>query len=306
MKGTNIKWTAILAVVAASVLWGLDGLLRTELYSLPPLTIIFAEHAIGTVIAVPFLIAFRKKLQKLTRLQLVAVVAVALISGVIGTVLFTAALQQIEFIPFSVVILLQQLEPIFAIVSAAILLKEKISPRFMALTAVALLSGYMLSFPDLRVNFGEGSAGAIAALMAVGAAAAWGIGTSLSKYALKDTFWLQITGIRFAFATLISGAALLVIPGVNAVSTIDSSQTKTLVLIALSTGFVAMALYYYGLQKIRASRATILELAFPLTSVIVGWIVFKDALTITQWIGAILLTTTAYFIARQEVIEKQK
>ena len=306
MKNINIKWIGAGSVVLAAVLWSLDALLRTKLYVLPPLTIIFAEHAIGSIIAIPILFALRHKLKKLTQKQIIAVVIVSILSGIVGTVLFTAALQKIQFIPFSVVILLQQLQPIFAITSSAILLKEKITKQFLTYAILAIGGAYMLSFPELRVNLATGGATAIAALMAVGAAASWGSSTAISKYALQNTFWLQITGIRFALATLISGLALLIIPSMNGLSAIGSEQIKTLVIIALSTGFVALGIYYYGLQKVRASRATILELAWPFTAVITGLLFFDQPLTITQWIGAVVLSTAAYMIARQEVTDTAK
>ena len=306
MKNISIKWIGVGSVVLAAVLWSLDALLRTKLYVLPPLTIIFAEHAIGSIIAIPILFALRHKLKKLTQKQIIAVVIVSILSGIVGTVLFTAALQKIQFIPFSVVILLQQLQPIFAITSSAILLKEKITKQFLTYAILAIGGAYMLSFPELRVNLATGGATAIAALMAVGAAASWGSSTAISKYALQNTFWLQITGIRFALATLISGLALLIIPSMNGLSAIGSEQIKTLVIIAFSTGFVALGIYYYGLQKVRASRATILELAWPFTAVITGLLFFDQPLTITQWIGAVVLSTAAYMIARQEVTETAK
>lgn len=305
MKNINYKWLGVGAVLLAAILWGLDGYIRTILYSLPPLTIIFAEHAIGTIIAIPLLIAFRKKLKPLSKKQKIAIAVVALISGVGGTLLFTAALQQTQFIPFSVVFLLQQLEPFFAIAGASILLKEKLNKRFVLLAATALVGGYMVSFPNLTVNFATGAGTALAALMAIGAAAAWGSSTAISKYALKDTYWLQVTGIRFGLATLFSGAALLAFPAANAVSKIQPEQFNLLVGIAFSTGFVALALYYFGLQRVRASRVTILELAFPLTAVVAGFLFFdQQALTATQWIGAAILTASSFLISRQEAEEK--
>jgi len=305
MNKVNFKWLGVVAILVAAVLWGLDGYIRTILYSLPPLTIIFAEHAIGTVIAVPLLIAFRKKLKPLSKNQKIAITVVALLSGVGGTLLFTAALQQTQYIPFSVVFLLQQLEPFFAIAGAAIFLKEKLNKRFVVLAIAAIIGGYMVSFPNLTVNFATGAGTAIAALMAIGAAAAWGSSTAISKYALKDTYWLQITGIRFGLATLLSGLALLIFPAANAVNQINSQQFNLLVGIAFSTGFVALAFYYFGLQRVRASRTTILELAFPLTAVIAGFLFFdQQALTATQWLGAAILTFASFQISRQEAEDK--
>lgn len=224
MKVSNIRWVGGGAVFFAGVLWALNALLRTRLYGLPPLTIVFAEHAIGLVIVAPLLFVFRRKIKPLSREQKLSIVIVAALSGVIGTLLFTAALLRVNFDSFSVVILLQQLQPVFAIAAAAWLLKEQINARFIGLAILAMGGAYLLNFPDLAVNFDSGDAAV--GLMAVGAAAAWGSSTALSKYSLRDTFWLHITALRFGLTTIISGAGLLVFSSTNAVGGIPVRKSN--------------------------------------------------------------------------------
>jgi len=60
-------------------------------------------------------------------------------------------------------------------------------------------------------------------------------------------------------------------------------------LIAFSTGGPAIFLYYYGLKRITASVATICELAFPLTAVVLEYILRQNILSAIQWIGALVL-----------------
>jgi drug/metabolite transporter (DMT)-like permease len=71
-----------------------------------------------------------------------------------------------------------------------------------------------------------------------------------------------------------------------------------LLAITFSTGLVALLIYYYGLQRVAASRAAVLELAWPLSAVIIGWLFLHQGLTLTQAIGAIVLIATTYFITR--------
>ena len=47
--------TGPMFIILAAVLWALDGMIRRNLYSLPPITIIFFEHLIGLVILFPFI-----------------------------------------------------------------------------------------------------------------------------------------------------------------------------------------------------------------------------------------------------------
>ena len=50
-------------------------------------------------------------------------------------------------------------------------------------------------------------------------------------------------------------------------------------MLALVTGFAAMFLYYYGLRSTPAVAATIAELAFPITAILVGYFKFGQVLT---------------------------
>ena len=287
-----------LAVVLAALLWSVDGLLRRHLYSLPPSVVVLWEHMLGLVFLLPFLWRSREKFCGLTRKQWGAMGLVALMSGALGTILYTAALGQINYIPFSVVVLLQQLNPIFAIATAAVLLHEKLSPRFLGLSVLALVGAYMVTFPTLGVNFATGQGTLRAALYAVGAAACWGIGTAFSKYSLKGTSYPHVTAIRFGLTAVIAVGFVLGTGSAHAVSSLTQTQFFYLLAITFSTGLVALLIYYYGLQKVAASRAAILELAWPLSAVLIGWLFLHQGLTLTQAFGALILLTTTYLLSR--------
>jgi len=287
-----------LAVVTAALLWSVDGLLRRHLYTLPAPVIVFWEHAFGFLLLAPIVFSSFKYFKQLTRKQWLAITGVAFLSGAVGTILYTAALGRIQFIPFSVVVLLQQLNPVFAIGTAALLLREPLTKRFFALSAVALAAGYFVAFPNMTVNFSTGKGTLIAALMAVGAAAAWGTSTAFSKYALKDTSSLHITALRFGitpfFALLFVGLS----GNFHAIGSITFSQFKYLVAITFSTGLVALIIYYFGLKRVLASRAALLELAWPVSAVVVGYLLLHQGLTWSQGIAALVLTGAILQIAR--------
>lgn len=294
----NIIRSGSVAVVVAALLWSLDGVLRRHLYTLPSPVIVFWEHAFGLILLAPLVLGSFKAFRQLTRRQWLAIAGVALLSGAIGTILYTAALGRVQFIPFSVVVLLQQLNPVFAITAAGLLLKEPLTKRFYGLAAIALLAGYVVSFPDLKVNLSTGNGTLIAALMAVGAAAAWGTSTAFSKYALKETSSLHITSLRFGFTAIFAMLFVLVSGNLDKVGTISFDQFKYLLAITFSTGLVALLIYYYGLKRVMASRAAILELAWPASAVLVDYIWFDQRFTATRIIGAVVLTAVIYQIAR--------
>lgn len=286
------------AVVLAALLWSVDGLLRRHLYTLPAPVIVFWEHTFGFIVLLPVIAAGYKNFKKLTRQQWLAITGVAFLSGAVGTILYTAALGRIMFIPFSVVVLLQQLNPIFAIAASAALLREPLTKRFVGLSVMALAAGYLVTFPHLSVNLATGKGTAIAALMAVGAAAAWGSSTAFSKYALEGTSSLQITAARFGITPFFALLFVFLSGSTHAIRSMTLDQFAYLVAITFSTGMAALWVYYFGLKRVMASRSAILELAWPASSVVVGYVWLHQGLTWSQGIAALVLTGTIYLIAR--------
>jgi DME family drug/metabolite transporter len=286
------------ALIAAALLFSVDGLLRRHLYTLPAPVIVFYEHAFGFLILAPLIVSSLKAFRKLTRNQWLAIIGVSFLSGAIGTILYTAALGRVQFIPFSVVVLLQQLNPVFAIGASALLLREPLTKRFLALAVVALAAAYVVTFPHLTVDLSTGNGTLLAAIMAVGAAAAWGSSTAFSKYALKDTSTLHITALRFGITPFFALLFVLLSGSAHALGSITFSQFKYLVAITFSTGMVALLIYYFGLKRVLASRAALLELAWPVSAVIVGYIWLHQGLTASQAIAALVLTGAIYLIAR--------
>ena len=61
---------------------------------------------------------------------------------------------------------------------------------------------------------------------------------------------------------------------------------------------MALLIYYYGLKRVKASRAAILELAWPASAVLVGYFWLHQSLTVSQSIGGLVLTGAILMIAR--------
>jgi len=196
------------------------------------------------------------------------------------------------------VVLLQQLNPVFAIGASALLLREPLTRRFVGLALIALTAGYFVTFPHVTINLSTGQGTVIAALMALGAAAAWGTSTAFSKYALKGTSSVQITALRFGITPFFAMIFVLLSGSASSVSAITLSQFGYLVAITFSTGLMALLIYYFGLKRVLASRSAILELAWPASSVVVGYVWLHQGLTWTQGLAALVLVGAIYLIAR--------
>lgn len=286
-----------LFIILAAFLWSLDGLLRVSLYSLPPIVVVFWEHFIGFLILLPVLLPMWKEVLSIKPKVWSAFAWVTVLSSILGTVLYTAALGKVNYIQFSVVVLLQQTQPLFVVLFGRLILKERIEKVFWPLLAVALAGAYLVSFPA-GVNAATGAGTAIAALMAIGAAFSWGSSTAFSRYALIRLPSLAVTGLRFGLASLLGIVLVLAMGYPQQATNVTSGQLWTLVAIALSTGMVALVIYYYGLKRTPARVSAICELTWPLSAVVIDYVYFHKTLTASQWIGAVLLLVSITAVSR--------
>jgi drug/metabolite transporter (DMT)-like permease len=117
----------------------------------------------------------------------------------------------------------------------------------------------------------------------------FGASTVFSKRALRGVSFAMATYLRFGLTALLMGVVSYFSGAFAHVGEVDATQRMVFLLIALTTGGPAIFLYYYGLKRISASVATICELAFPLTAVILEYIIRDNILTLTQWLGVGIL-----------------
>lgn len=290
IKESSSKLFAPLLVVIAASLWAVDGIvLRPSLYSLPVPLVVLIESSIVAVLLTPF---FIKKFSSLKHLKIkdwLAFFGVALLGGAIGTMAITKALFYVNFINLSVVILLQKLQPVFAISLATIFLKEKLPKEFFLWAALAIVGAYFMTFGLSAPNFSTGDKTTIAALFALIAAFSFSSSTVLSKRALRNVGYEIGTYLRFLFASIIMMIIAATTGDILSVSEVSTNQIIIFLIIAFTTGGAAIFLYYYGLKRISASVASICELAFPLTAVVLEYVVHGNILSAVQWIGAAVL-----------------
>lgn len=280
-------------VILAAVLWGTDGLLRVPLVSnLPSTTIVLAEHAIICLVVAPWIPRALRAFRSAPGRVQVAVLAIGIGASAVATTLFTLAFSLGD--PVTPLVL-QKLQPIIAIIAAAVLLGERVTSRYPLFLLPALAGAWLLSFPD---PFGIQITQAQAALLAIGAAALWAGGTVLGRYAATALPSRDVTVLRFFFG-LLASLAIVLTRGDQLLP--SGGDLLGLALLALIPGLLALLLYYRGLAGTAASRATLGELAFPLTSALIGMTLLDaPAWTVTQWVGFAVLLLAVTGLALHE------
>jgi len=290
---------APLFVIMGASLWGVDGIiLRPSLYGLPVPLVVLVESTIVAVILSPYFIRKFPSLKVLNYKDWLTFFLVALLGGAIGTMAITKALFFVNFVNLSVVILLQKLQPIFAITLAAIFLKERLQIKFFFWAALSIIGAYFMTFGINLPDLSAGDKTTMAALFALLAAFSFSSSTVLSKRALRNVSFEMGTFLRFLFSTVIMFVIVISLGEMGSVSNITTKQVIIFLIIAFSTGGAAIFLYYYGLKRITASVASICELAFPLTAVVLEYFVHGNILSPIQWGGAIVLLSSIIQVTR--------
>jgi len=292
-------------VALGAALWATDSLFRSSVaHSYPALVVVLMNHLL--LLPVALLLGYRHRAE-LTRLSWAQWLSVTIIGGggsVAATVAFTLAFSRAT--NYSVPVLMQKLQPCFALVLARVILKESLPRYFGWLALLGIGGAYLLSF-GLR---GSWESLASEDLGVVGysllAAATWGACTVFGRLALRGLSFPAVTAARFILGSACAVVALGIftpdaIKEVAKLGTISAGDARAFAGMAYLSGLLPMLIYYRGLQTTPASVATLCELSFPLVAVILNWIWLGSALNLGQLLGAALVVTAITLVSLPKV-----
>jgi len=290
MEESKKRYIGATAIILAATMWGFDGVVLTpRLYNLDVGFVVFMLHFVPFVLMNIFLFKEYKKLKEFTKADFLVLGGIAFFGGALGTLAIVKALFLVQFDHLSVIVLLQKLQPIFAIILAAIFLKEKIKPKFIFWGILAVIASYFLTFGLHKPNMGEDGPLIQAAIWALVAAFSFGSATVLGKKALTRLPYYTTNFFRFGFTTLFMLIYILIIGKLGEFQNVTSTNWIFFLIIAVTTGSGAIFLFYYGLNKVTAIVSTICELFFPISAIIFDYLINDHLLSPIQWISAAIM-----------------
>lgn len=285
-------------VVLAAVLWAVDAPFRTFLTrELSPTVIVLMEHIVIAILVLVFLFRYLSELKNLSGKEWLAVVFIGFGGSALATVFFTQSFLAFDFKP-TVPILLQKIQPFFAVLLASIVLKERMSKTFWLWAAVGILGAYLVTYPDAKLQNLNLSGETLGALLALGAAFFWGGSTVFGRLVLQKVSFQAMTAVRFLSALIFLFLINFYYGRLGELASASSKDWYYVFIIAILAGFVSLFIYYLGLRSTRASVATICELAFPFAAVIVNWKFLGAVLTPVQIAGGLILLTAVVGLSR--------
>jgi DME family drug/metabolite transporter len=292
----------VVLVAVAAALWGLDAWIRAPLAQTTAVaTIVFGEHLVLVLCTLPLVAGALAAVVRLGWRHVAAAVLIGAGSSAVATILFTQAFVDGRgSARYVTPVVLQKLQPLIAVLAARLVLGERPRPRFALFLVPALVGAWFIGVSD---PFDPSVQGLRPTLYALGAAALWALGTVLGRYLSRDMRFEHVTTLRFVFGFVASAIALVVL-GTPAFA--SWHDTFYIALLAVVTGLVALSLYYYGLQRTPALAATLAELAFPVSAILVGYFKFGQTLTGWQWFGVALTSLVVVLLPSRPTEELER
>jgi len=274
----------------SATFWGFDGIVLTpRLFNLPVPFVVFILHLVPFLLMNFFLYKRYSLLKTLTKTELFSLIMVAAFGGSIGTMAIVKALFLVNFQSLSIVVLLQKLQPVFAISLAALFLKEKLRRNFLFWAVIALIAGYFLTFGASLPRFQEDKNTIYASLLAVLAAFSFGSSTVFSKKILGKLDFISATFFRYGFTATIMFVVVTSMGFLGEFNNVTPQNWMVIFIIAMTTGSGAIFLYYFGLKKVKAIIATIMELFFPMSAILFDYFINGHILSLVQWVSAAVM-----------------
>jgi len=220
-----------------------------------------------------------------SRNQLLVVLALGGIGYFLQSTLYFTALL---YIPVSVVAPVLYTYPAFVTAGSLALGWERASIPVVLSLLLALVGLTLLANPIFNVSV-------VGFFIALGAAITYTAYILVSTRALKaisgevgSLYVMGATGLSFGISSLLAGELHL---------QWSLEAWVWVVLVSLISTSLAITTFFQGLKLIGPSRASILSIAEPVTSIATASIIFNELLSITQWAGCLLILLATIFAA---------
>lgn len=238
----------------------------------------------------------KKGLEELKKLRYIDWIYIIIIGSMVsigGIVCFS---QAFLYINPAIVILLQKLQPVIVIGLSTVFLKERFSPWFYIFSFLGIVSAYFLSFGFNPIRLDFNFYGITLSLLSV---IFWGVGTVIGKKLLSTSISsFNLTVLRYYVGTVFILSIIFIkhlYIGEDIVKNIsDIFKNYTLLfpviyMALVSGGLLSLYLYYIGLNRIKASLSSVLELSFPILSIVFSWIFLGYSMKTYEIVFSVLL-----------------
>ena len=286
----NMKHAGVLAVLAASLAWALEPIFAKLSYNTSDFlhTLMF-RAALATLIALVYGTLTSKANFKINKLQLSALVYVALAANLFGDIMYFYAL---TLVPVLNAVLIGYMQPIFIVLIGFLILKEEKLTKFDYAGILIMITAGLLITTKTLENFSTLKLGTIGDLFVLAATIAWATTTIATRKYLKALNAGAICLYRFLIVSILFTTYLA---SISALATPNLYQILVGIVVGIGT-----ILYIEGLRRMKAAQAAALELGAPFFAAIISFFILGETVTSLQIMGILTLFIGVYFLSKKE------
>ena len=283
------KYLPHIFVLSAGILWGLIGIFSRALSAagLSPRSIVLVRNLGGLVLLVVLFLLTDRSVFKIKLKHL----SIFFGTGIVSVLLFMLCYFSCQrMCSLAVAGSLLYTSPAFVVIFSALLWKEKITGKKLAALLIALLGCTFVT----GLWTGELTVTLAGALFGVGSGLFYGLYSIFGRYALEHYKPYTVTFYTFAFAGI--GSLFVMKPAELAVGlAAPGALWYALGLVVVST-VLPFLLYTRGLAKLDSGKAAILACIEPVTSAVVGILVFSEPMSLSVLLGLVCILVSVYIL----------
>ncbi|GAX38315.1 EamA family transporter [Nodularia sp. NIES-3585] len=278
MKTANVRLSDVLLTALAPMTWGTTYVVATEF--LPP------NHPllVASLRSLPIGILLTAWLRQLPqgiwwwRILLLGSLNIGIFQGL----LFIAAYR----LPGGVAATAGAIQPLLVVLFSWLILQEKPSK----LSIVAAIAGFvgvgvLVLGPSARLD-------SVGIFAAIAGAAVMGLGTVLVKLWKRPVSLLVFTAWQLVVGGIVLLPIALVIEG--PITYVSTTNLLAFVYLGLVGTGVAYALWFRGIDQLKASAVSYLGLISPVVATIIGFLLLDQAFTPIQLIGIAIVLMSVF------------
>lgn len=296
----SVKVAYILAILGASC-WGLIGLFVQNLYAygFSPWDVVAIRSIFAAVILLLYMALLKRSELHINLKHFPLFIGSGIISIVFFNWCFFTVMEQANL---SLAVVLLYTGPLFVTILSRVFFKELLTGRKVVAIIITLCGcAFVVGFlPNVNTIITASTF-----LIGLGSGFFYALYSIFAKVSSRHYGALTITGYTYFCA------ALFMISTSSFLSQLELFMNWSVFLnslgLALIPTILAFLLYTKGLSYIESSRASILSTIEPVVAICVGFLVFKDVLTIWQWFGVCLVIASIFLATmtkRKETTKK--
>jgi len=286
----NSKSIGVLSVLAASFLWSFEPVLAKLSYqSSDFLHTLMARAILVAITALAYGGITNRSGFKIHKVQLSALVYIAIVANVFGDIAYFYALTRV---PVVNAVLIGNLQPIFIVMMSFLVLREeRLDWIDYCAISVMVLAGVLVATGSIEnlLSFRLGSYGDLVVLLAT---VAWSTTTIAFRKYLKELNAGVAAFYRFALAAL---------PFIGYVLFFSEIEPVSLYQVGIgAVEGVGMILYFEGLKRNNAAEVSSLELVTPVFAAVLGFFILGEVVGQIQVVGMLLLFVGVIMFSRKK------